>query len=166
MGNIIPQNELEILKKLLLELKSYEAVKCIYLVPTYETIEYGREPFDYFYKRLYIVVNKERLSDEESKQLDICLNKAYFSLNEKGYFFVNEYSFNRIESFDKYYWDSLVSSYIIFDRNGIYERLQDELKDKIESYKPISQYSDVGSLAEIENIDELQNESFERKLLN
>ena len=165
MGNKIPQDELEILKQLLLELKSYHGVECIYLVPTYEDIEYGREPFGYFYKQLYVIVNKEKLSEEECKQLQLCVNKAYFPLKKKGYFFVDEYRFHRIENFGEFYWDSLVSSYIIFDRNGTYERLQDELKTKVEPYKPISQYYDIGSLAEIENIDELEKEPDKRKVL-
>lgn len=164
MGNKIPKDELEILKQLLLELKSFQAVECIYLVPTYEEIEFGRESFDYFYKRLYVILNKERLSEEEYKKLQYCMNKAYFSLYDKGYFFANEYSISSIENFDEFYWSSLVSSYIIFDRNGIYGKLQDELKTKVEPFKPSSQYNDIGSLAEIENIDELHSEQVKKEL--
>lgn len=166
MGNKIPQDELKILNQLLLELENYPAVDCIYLVPTYDEIEYGRESFDYFYKRLYVIVNKEKLSEEEYKEIQFCINKAYFLLNEMGYYFVNEYELLYIENFDEFYWSSLVSSYIIFDRNEIYGKLQDELKTKVEPFKSNSQYYDIGSLAEIENIDELQNESIKIKELN
>lgn len=165
MGNIIPDKELDILKPLLSNLKNNQAVKCIYLVPIYNEKEFGREPFEYFYKKFYIIVNKEKITAEEYEQMIICINKARFSLKEKGYFFVDEYRFHRIENFGEFYWDSLVSSYIIFDRNGTYERLQDELKSKVEPYKPISQYCDIGSLAEIENIDELEKEPDKRKVL-
>ena len=158
MGNIIPKDELEILKQLLLELKSYQAVECIYLIPTYEEVEYGREPFDYFYKQLYVIANKEKLSEEECSQLQLSINKAYFSLKEKGYFFVDEYRFIIIKKFKEFFWKSLVSSYIIFDRNGKYEKLQDELKNKVEPFGPILEYSQIGTLSEIENIDELNDE--------
>lgn len=166
MGNQIPKDELDILKPFLSELKNNQAVDCIYLVPTYEEIEYGREPFVYFRKRFYIIVNKEKAIPSVCEQIQMCINKAKYSLNEKGYFFVDEYEFSRVAEFDKFYWGSLVSSYIIFDRNGTYEKLQDEFKTKVEPYKPISQYYEYGSLAEIENIDELDNEAVKRKTLN
>ena len=166
MGNQIPKDELEILKPFLSELKNNQAIECIYLVPTYKKIEYGREPFDYFRKRFYIIVNNEKTASEEYEQIQRCIHKARFSLKKKGYFFVDKYEFYCIKEFDKFYWTSLVSSYIIFDRNGTYEKLQDELKTKVEPYKPRSEYYEYGSLAEIENIDELENEPIKRKTLN
>ena len=166
MGNIIPDKELDILKPLLSNLKNNQAVKCIYLVPIYNEKEFGREPFEYFYKKFYIRVNKEKITAEEYEQMIICINKARFSLKEKGYFFIDAYQFNIIEKFNEWYWRSLVSSYIIFDRNGTYEKLQDELKTQVEPYKAISQYYLYGLPAEIENIDELNDEPVKKKVLN
>ena len=161
MGNQIPKAELEILTPFLRELKNNNDVECIYLVPTFKEIEYGRESFDYFYKQFYIIVGKEK-----SEHIERCINKTRLQLKEKGYFFVDEYGFYCIEQFNKIYWQSLVSSYIIFDRNGTYEKLQDELKIQVEPYKTISQYDSYRSLVEIENIDELNNEPVKSKTLN
>ena len=154
MGNSIPKYELEILKLFLLELKNNQAVECVYLVPTFRKIEYGRESFDYFFKEFYIIARKGTIQFE---QLQKSVNKTRFSLKEEGYFFVDEYDFHNIENFDKWDWKSLVSSYIIFDRNGCYERLQDELKTKIKPYNTL--------LVEIENIDELNAEPIKKRAL-
>ena len=51
----------------------------------------------------------------------------------------------------------LVSSYILFDRNGIFEKMQDELGV---STKP------WGGLSRIGNIDELNVESSKKKVLS
>ena len=164
MGNEIPKEELNILQPFLKELKDYQAVDCIYLVPTFKKMEFGRETFDYFYKQFCIILNKENISQEEYKQIQISIDKARFSLYETGYPFIDEYGFSEIDQFDQRYWKSLVSSYIIFDRNGKYGKIQDEIKNEIKPYKSIAQNYKYGSVAEIENIEELNTKPVEKVL--
>ena len=165
MGCQFLEKELEILKSFLSELKSFPAVECIFLVPTYKEIEYGRETFDYFYKDFSVILNKKLMTNEDYNQIQRCMIETNVLLENQGYFFVNEYEFKTIEEFDEFYWKSLVSSYIIFDRNGTYEKLQDEIKTQVEPRKPISEYSQVGALAEIENIDKLSDKTLKKKVL-
>lgn len=165
MGCEFLEEELQILKPFLAELKNFKAIECIFLVPTYKEIEYAREPFEYLYKEFYVIFNKELSTDEECNKIQKCINETRFLLKDKGYFFIDEYKFETIEEFDSFYWKSLVSSYIIFDRNGTYEKLQDEIKTQVEPRKPISEYSQVGALAEIENIDKLSDKMLKKKVL-
>ena len=150
-GQKIHDDDLNILAPFIDELKNKDAVECICLMPLYMQEEIAREPNDYCYIFIKIFANGEL---EDYGEIKNSIRRVEYDLSNR-YIPVNEYGFE-ITDLKKFYQDdriystlckkALVSSYIIYDKNGTFAELQDELKNQIHPWAP---------LVQIENIEEL-----------
>lgn len=150
-GQKIYDDDLKILVPFINEIQNNDFVECICLIPIYKQEEVAREPNDYCYIDIKIFVNEELKDYEEIKS---SINKVHYDLCNR-YLPINEYNFEIIDlkKFNPNYSiysslckKDLVSSYIIYDKNGTFGELQEELESQVRPW---------GSLVQIENIEKL-----------
>ena len=156
-------DEIDIFRVLLSNLKKYESVESVLIMPytrnnkTYQTID------DFSMSTIVMVNNKKRLKEIkqliESAEMDIdnCDNG-----NEINFFV---YDINDLDKRDFYFLKialevALVSGYILYDKNGLFENKQDELNHKINIITNQSQ-----TLVSIDNINELDISSNKKRTL-
>ena len=157
-GNRIYDPELTILKPFLNELKNNQSVECICLMP-----EYIEESFGFCSIKISIFA---RNAADDFNNIQHSIKSLLGALFYKKYKIINNF---RVEIQDAtsflenkelcnvLYRKSLVSSYIVFDRTGVFEKLQEELKDQIKPWE---------SIIELENIDELEKDDTKNKVLS
>lgn len=152
MGNTIPEDEMEILKEALLELAEIPCVDSILVGSTFQEKIVDLEDYDYFTRYFHIFLDESKATQFDLAHIQYLLHFTKRDLDTRGHYFNNEYYFWTIEKFDRWSWKDLVTSYIIFDRNGIYSQLQDIINLCFKIPKPIIK---CGTVCEIENIGEL-----------
>ena len=157
----LSDNEIRYLSEFLEKQISIQSVECILLKPKYKEI--CRRYYDDSYCSIQIIV----ITQKESRDLKIIEESILETerlLPFLSYIPTNEFDFV-IDDVDSYKSESiiirswsecdLVSSYILFDRNGYFENMQDELRERKTPY--------VG-LSKIDNINKLCTEPFEKRL--
>ena len=154
-GQNIYDDDLNILVPFIRKLQNKDSVEGICLMPLYKQEEIAREPNDYSHIYIKVFVNGELEDYEEIKNSIIKVEYDFCN----RYIPVNEYDIDIIDLKEFYKDDStystlckkaLVSSYIIYDKNGTFAELQDEFKNQIHPWAP---------LVQIENIEELDVKS-------
>lgn len=156
-GNKIYDYEIRILNNFISKLKSNQSVECICLVPIYIDKNIDSESDNICSIKLYILAKKE-LNDFSKIQKTInSFAKMMFNNKDQIYnwFSVeidNATYFLSSKNIDKSnYSKDLVSSYILYDKNGSFSSLQDKYKDKV---KP---WNKVVALENIDKIDKSIN---------
>lgn len=159
----LSDDEIRHLTTFLKELVGIESVECICLKPEYREIDRRYYDDSYCSVEIKIIVHKES-SDLKWIERSICEARrclpfiSYIPTNEFKFVITDINSFNSDSIITKS-WNErdLVSSYILFDRNGIFEKLQDELRENKESW---------AGLSKIGNIDKLSIEPSKKKVLS
>ena len=159
----LSDDEIRHLTTFLKEQVSIESVECICLKPEYREIDRRYYDDSYCSVEIKIIVRKES-RDLKWIERSICEARrclpfiSYIPTNEFKFVITDINSFNSDSIITKS-WNErdLVSSYILFDRNGIFEKLQDELRENKEPW--------VG-LSKIGNIDKLNIEPSKKKVLS
>ena len=159
----LSDDEIRHLTTFLKEQVSIESVECICLKPEYREIDRRYYDDSYCSVEIKIIVHKES-SDLKWIERSICEARrclpfiSYIPTNEFKFVITDINSFNSDSIITKS-WNErdLVSSYILFDRNGIFEKLQDELRENKESW---------AGLSKIGNIDKLNIEPSKKKVLS
>lgn len=157
-GQKIHDDDLNILVPFIHELQNKDSVEGICLMPLYKQEEIAREPNDYSHIYINVFVNGELEDYEEIKNSIIKVEYDFCN----RYIPVNEYDFEIID-LKKFYQDdsiystlckkALVSSYIIYDKNGTFAELQDELKNQICPYAALVQIDNIEKLDVISKSD-------------
>ena len=147
----LSEEEIVFLNQFLMEQVNNGSVECVYLVPIYKNerqikssirvvvVEFkGIVCLDENIKKSIYDVN-HNMSTKRSHPS----NEIDFQISE-----INEYIGVDTNSLLKWYNDKdLVSSYILFDRHKRFERIQDELKDDIEPWRPLACITNIDKLA-------------------
>ena len=159
----LSDEEIRNLKNFLNEQMNIESVECILLMPGYKEIDRRYYDESYCSINLKIIVRKEDKDLERINRSIWALKcflpfKSYIPTNELDVEIMNVNNFISssmiIKSWSEKY---LVSSYILFDRNGIFEKMQDKLKISQEPW---------ANLCIIDNINELSMEYNKKKVLS
>lgn len=159
----LSDDEIRHLTTFLKEQVNIEFVECICLKPEYREIDRRYYDDSYCSVEIKIIVHKES-GDLKWIERSICEARrclpfiSYIPTNEFKFVITDINSFNSDSIITKS-WNErdLVSSYILFDRNGIFEKLQDELRENKESW---------AGLSKIGNIDKLSIEPSQKKVLS
>ena len=143
-------DELEIIKPFISDLVNNIDVECIFLLATYVDKRITKEPNDYCKVEISVILDEKNISKtidklmETGNKLDCMqdpINTFVLQITEREAFEeIRSKTYPSIEKKD------LVSSYIIYDKNGTYEELQDKLKTSIKPW---------GGLSKLLNINEL-----------
>ncbi len=150
----LSDDELLGLSLLIDDLKKKRRIHGIYLLPRYEEIDCRY--YDDGYARIQVTIvaqNSERAYEELlnycNKYNDFLEFKSYIPTNKFEYDIqdINDYTLNDDSFMSGFYRMYLVSSYIVYDRHGYLEWLQDSLKDKKEPME---------NLVNLDNIDKLE----------
>lgn len=153
-GQEIYDDELDILLPFINQLAIRDDVEGICLIPTYKQEEVGYEPRNYCSIYVNLFINK----NTEEEKIENNIYKIINNLSNRR-IPINEYNFeiidlNKINQdniiYSVLFEKNLISSYIIYDKNGELTKLQEKLKEQIKPWK---------SLVQIENIDKLDIES-------
>ena len=143
-------DELEIIKPFISELINNIDVECIFLLATYVNNRITKDPNDYCKIEISVIVDDENISRtidkiiETGSKLDRIqdpTNTFILQITEREAF-----EEGRSKSYPSIAKKDLVSSYIIYDKNGTYEKLQDKLNTSIKPW---------GGLSKLLNINEL-----------
>ena len=150
-------DEIKFINQLLKELIDNESVEGVFLIPIAKEEEVCRSTNYYCKAKLVVIARK---SNKELKYLrETAMKDFNISISNKRYLPVNEINTETIylsnlvrakkDSLIKLWFDyDLVSSYIMFDRNGIIGKLQDDASKKVKPWK----------VARIINLDKLITE--------
>ena len=154
-------DEIKFLNQALKELIDNESVESIFLVPIAKEEEACRSTNYYCSAKLFVIArksNKELKYSRENALKDLNINisnKRYLpvnALNTETIYLSNLVRAKK-DSLIKLWFDyDLVSSYILFDRNGIVGKLQDDAAERVEPWR----------VARIINIDKLITEEKEK----
>ncbi len=152
----LSNDEIRHINTFLREIISIKAVECILLIPEYREID--RRYYDDIYCEIEIKIIMHQ-EPRALKRVEKSICEARPNLPFISYIPTNKFEFE-ITDVNSFISDSviikswsetaLVSSYILFDRNGIFEKFQDELRT---SKRPFEGLSKIG------NIDELSMDS-------
>ena len=138
-GQEIYDDELDILLPFINQLAIRDDVEGICLIPTYKQEEVGYEPRNYCSIYVNLFINKKPNTN----------NNTNNNIEDSNYNIFNKINQDNI-IYSVLFEKNLVSSYIIYDKNGELTKLQEKLKEQIKPWK---------SLVQIENIDKLDIKS-------
>lgn len=155
-------DELEIIKPFISDLVNDIDVECIFLLATYVDKKISKGFTNYCKIEISIVVDDENISKtidkimETGNKLD-CLqepvNTYVLQLTER-----ESFDEKRSRSYPSIAKKDLVSSYIIYDKNGAYEELQDKLNISIKPWEGLTKLLNINELDIKKLVDESAND--------
>lgn len=161
----LTNNEIKHLNNFLREQINIESVEGIILIPEYKEIDRRYYNDAYCSMDIKVIAHNDQ-KDLEEIERSISKVRCKLPYYTTSYIPTNEFKFS-ITDINKFTSDSIIikswnerdllSSYILFDRNGNIEKLQNELKVNKNIW---------GGLSKIGNIDELSMEPSKKKVLS
>lgn len=149
------ENELLEIKNFINNLKNYKSIEGICLMPSYIETGFYNNLNPYCYIEIIILIeNKNELNEIEDliSRINKNLSKIYVIFNK----FV--FSINFIKNPSCQLKRTIISSYILYDRNGFVKNLQDTYKNTLRPY-------DVIAIENIQDLEQTEIKKLTKKII-